>query len=675
MDVVENITINGTKSVESSDEERSINGESSEIFQGDENWYYMPDSILLSIFQYLTPKELVTAGEVCRSWHKVSRDEFLWRDLFYRTYKIDSDIGIIPGKTSWFEEFKRLAYHTPLIETEVLTQHSHQVLHVSFSHNGKMFATCSKDGYILVWESQYPVNIKYLHDMKTFSWKYTQCSQFNCTDTLLLVSGVHFGTPHSTSGEIAVFKVAPGFQLQCRVVNKPYDIFGTWYSEHYLLSGNLYWLAHLVSTSVLWLNKASQETASEHVPIMTQLFRFYNGNASSIRAIMVANCLAPEVESDNQPSSSNLKEGNQNHKDSVSTSSTNDSPQEEPVVLHHVSSRLQYSTIEGCFMNWIKLGDGFEYASPIQYNKEYRQVEKEKTTRENDSESNSENESESQQQNEESESAESSATEECDPDELSKNTDKFLIFTTGSKTYTPHQVGFKRIKLVTFPRRLDPGPSLRERIAQRERERERQNSGTLYTNWLDYESVADRFDKVDHLIDLHGHIIGMGLSPDHRYLYVNTRPWPRGYVITNPLQPPPIAQEIDIHVIDLVTLKQVGTMLRAHKAYTPNNECFFIFLDVCNEYVASGAEDKHGYLWDRHYGVCLTKFPHTDVVNSVAFNPKDPEMLVTTSDDYTIKIWRSRAMVKSLGLDERSYNRGMEVRKKSSYHKPGCNVD
>lgn len=89
----------------------------------------------------------------------------------------------------------------------------------------------------------------------------------------------------------------------------------------------------------------------------------------------------------------------------------------------------------------------------------------------------------------------------------------------------------------------------------------------------------------------------------------------------------------------------------------------------------SGAEDKHGYLWDRHYGVCLTKFPHSDVVNSVAFNPKDPEMLVTTSDDYTVKIWRSRAMVKSLGLNEHSFNRGMEVRKKSSYHKPGCNVD
>lgn len=58
-----------------------------------------------------------------------------------------------------------------------------------------------------VWDSCYPATIKYYHDMKTFSWKYTQFSQFNQSDTLLLVSGVHFGTPHSTSGEIAVFSL------------------------------------------------------------------------------------------------------------------------------------------------------------------------------------------------------------------------------------------------------------------------------------------------------------------------------------------------------------------------------------------------------------------------------------------------------------------------------------
>ncbi|XP_033226621.1 F-box/WD repeat-containing protein 5 [Belonocnema kinseyi] len=643
--------------------------------RGNDNWFYMPDSLILSIFRYLSPKDLLTAGEVCKSWNRVSRDEFLWKDLFYHTFKIDPNVGIVPGKNSWLGEFKRLTYHTPLLETEVLKDHAHQVLHVSFSHNGKLFATCSKDGYIIVWDSQYPVTIKYQHDMKTFRWRYTQFSQFNSTDTLLLVSGVHFGTPHTTSGEIAVFRVAPGFDLQCRIVNKPYDIFGTWYSERYLLSGDVYWLAHLVSTSVLWLNKANQESASEHVPIMSQLYKFYNGNAASIRAIMVADCLSPaptETEkSQDQPSTSNMQEEKGNppsHRELSSTSVKCPPSQEQPEVLHHASSRLQYSTLEGGFMNWRKLGDGFEYAKPIRYNKEYRQVEMEKEVAESDSE----NENENSQWEEESGSDESSATEDCDFDELNVNPEKFLIFATGSKTYTPHQVGFKRIKPVNFPRRLDPGPSLKERLERRERERE--GSPRPEPNWQDYDSVSDKFDKVDHLIDLHGHIIGMGLSPDHRYLYVNTRPWPRGYVISNPLLPPPIAQEIDIHVIDLVTLKQVGTMLRAHKAYTPNNECFFIFLDVCNEYVASGAEDKHGYLWDRHYGVCLAKFPHSDVVNSVAFNPRDPEMLVTTSDDYTVKVWRSRAMVKSLGLNEENLGKGLEVRKRRTYHS-NCNVD
>lgn len=58
----------------------------------------------------------------------------------------------------------------------------------------------------------------------------------------------------------------------------------------------------------------------------------------------------------------------------------------------------------------------------------------------------------------------------------------------------------------------------------------------------------------------------------------------------------------------------------------------------CTFCVHSGAEDMHAYVWDRYYGICLAKYQHTDVVNSVAFNPRDSEMLVTTSDDYTIKV-------------------------------------
>lgn len=133
--------------------------------------------------------------------------------------------------------------------------------------------------------------------------------------------------------------------------------------------------------------------------------------------------------------------------------------------------------------------------------------------------------------------------------------------------------------------------------------------------------------------------------PSPRYLYVNSRAWPRDCVISDPMQPPPIAEEIDLHVFDLKTMKEVKRALRAHRAYTPNEECFFIFLDVSRDFVASGAEDRHGYIWDRHYNICLAKLQHDNVVNSVAFSPVEQELLLTASDDTTIKVWRSpRAM-------------------------------
>lgn len=170
-------------------------------------WDRVPDTILLYIFKFLSPQELLNAGLTCKRWLRVFYDDFLWRDLVYSSFQIDPSISILPGKHSWMMEYKRLTYHTPVVQTEILRDHTHQVLHVSFAHNGKLFATCSKDGSVLVWDSGYPAKIKYYKDMKSFCWKYTQFSQFNQSDTLLLVSGVHFGTPHSTSGEIAVFSL------------------------------------------------------------------------------------------------------------------------------------------------------------------------------------------------------------------------------------------------------------------------------------------------------------------------------------------------------------------------------------------------------------------------------------------------------------------------------------
>lgn len=71
-----------------------------------------------------------------------------------------------------------------------------------------------------------------------------------------------------------------------------------------------------------------------------------------------------------------------------------------------------------------------------------------------------------------------------------------------------------------------------------------------------------------------------------RYLYVNCRPWPKNYIISDPQESPPLAQEVEISTIDLTTFNFVGPVLRSHKAYTHSDECFFLNLDVSDDYVA-----------------------------------------------------------------------------------------
>lgn len=500
--------------------------------------------------------------------------------------------------------------------------------------------------------------------MKTLCWKYTQYSQFNSSDTLLLVSGVHFGVHSSTSGEIAVFGLESELKLRCRIVNRPYDIFGTWFTDRYLLSGDLNWLQHLISSSVIWLNKASQEITSEHVPIMNKMFKFYNRNASSVRSLMVANCpwLAenpniPEDEQSEAASSSSSLQGSRLVDTGFNTEEYCAGNPISQAVFDQAGPSREYYEPYGAEQYW----EDQPYASTFQYSDEFRKkfvgdFGNNQSDDDEDNDDDDDNEEDYSTEEEVNTELEEEMTkldlpkrneaikkrqvdevDETEDDDLETAPPKYLIFSTGSKAYVPHQIAFKRVDKVVFPKQLDPGPSLKERIAL---QRMRRESESLYEepDWSNYNAVSDRFDKIDKIIDLHGQIIGMALSPDHRFLYVNCRVWPQNYVIRNPLEPPPIAQEIDIHVIDLMTFKKVGKMLRAHRAYTPNTDCFFIFLDVCDKFVASGAEDMHAYIWDRYYGMCLAKYEHSDVVNSVAFNPQDNEMLVTTSDDYEIKV-------------------------------------
>lgn len=130
------------------------------------HWWVIPEPILLAVLSYLRPCDVSNASLTCKRWYSICLDDWIWKKLFMRDFKVYSDINLKPGKSyflcfnclisvfagavSWYSEYERLTTNIPLVETEVLEGHSHQVLHVAFSHNGEMFATCSKDGYVIV---------------------------------------------------------------------------------------------------------------------------------------------------------------------------------------------------------------------------------------------------------------------------------------------------------------------------------------------------------------------------------------------------------------------------------------------------------------------------------------------------------------------------------------------
>ncbi|XP_053473623.1 F-box/WD repeat-containing protein 5 isoform X1 [Ictalurus furcatus] len=575
---------------------------------------HLPDSLVLEIFLRLPHATVLNAGLTCRQWFAVSRDEFLWRELFYSYYRIPRAVPRHPAAVSWYREFKRLYDCIPCVEVQTLREHHDQVLHLAFSHSGHRFSSCSKDCTVKLWDTERPdgtISLVHSSSMRKFNWGYTQFSQFNSDDTLLLVSGVYLGPHHSSSGEIAVISLE-NYTLLSRVRNKPYDVFGCWLNETHLISGNLHWIGNMTSCTVLWLNKAFQDIESENVNVVKRLFKIQNVNASTIRTVMVAHCRrhdTPDLLLDYEAQSQAQARAQQQH--------NGESQHHQPLLFNLGASDSEEDDYE-------RDEEGEEHAE-TRHSVHVPHVNPSRPEHIRHSlQSGSAHERELEARvarlmgSRRTKASDPSLVAPSAPGEGEDKT--YLLFTTGSLTYSPHQIGIKRI----MPDQMTTcGPVLGEE-----------------------RSAEEFFDSLDHVIDIHGHIIGMGLSPDHRYLYVNSRAWPTGCVISDPMSPPPIAEEIDMHVIDLKSLREERRSLRAHRAFTPNDECFFIFLDVSRDFVASGAEDKHGYIWDRHYNICLARLQHDDVVNSVAFSPTDQELLLSASDDSTIKVWRSPRMVR-----------------------------
>lgn len=67
----------------------------------DENsygWALIPEPVLLSILRRLSHKDIVRASKCCQRWNDICKDDFLWRQVFRRDFKVAPDIVLKPGE-------------------------------------------------------------------------------------------------------------------------------------------------------------------------------------------------------------------------------------------------------------------------------------------------------------------------------------------------------------------------------------------------------------------------------------------------------------------------------------------------------------------------------------------------------------------------------------------------
>lgn len=76
----------------------SLVAEDQEDYCENSPWVFIPEPMFTKIFLYLDPRDMLNAGQTCKRWNKLSRDDYIWRKYFQREFNVDTNIGLKPGE-------------------------------------------------------------------------------------------------------------------------------------------------------------------------------------------------------------------------------------------------------------------------------------------------------------------------------------------------------------------------------------------------------------------------------------------------------------------------------------------------------------------------------------------------------------------------------------------------
>ncbi|TVU43508.1 hypothetical protein EJB05_09984 [Eragrostis curvula] len=134
--------------------------------------------------------------------------------------------------------------------------------------------------------------------------------------------------------------------------------------------------------------------------------------------------------------------------------------------------------------------------------------------------------------------------------------------------------------------------------------------------------LLDRETKQERLIDEDSTITSFSLSEDGDFLLVNL-----------------VTEEIHLWNIR-------NGPIRVNR-YSGHKRSRFVIRSCFGgseqAFIASGSEDSQVYIWHRATGDLIETLPgHSGTVNCVSWNPANPHMLASASDDHTIRIWGAK---------------------------------
>lgn len=100
------LKVTGKKSKKSetmSIEPTKSNDDSNYVWNNTE-WDFIPDPVLLKILTQLPVRDILNVSECCRRWNDICKDDYLWKKVFQRDFKVDKLIAIKPGNFQCFNE-------------------------------------------------------------------------------------------------------------------------------------------------------------------------------------------------------------------------------------------------------------------------------------------------------------------------------------------------------------------------------------------------------------------------------------------------------------------------------------------------------------------------------------------------------------------------------------------